>query len=46
MTEFYLSKKGYGSLGEIRELATPDFLDLAEYESIQNDIESYLIEKR
>ncbi len=34
----YLTKQGYGTLAEIRELDTPDFLDLLEYESIVNAI--------
>jgi hypothetical protein len=46
MTEFYLVKKGYGSLEEIRALDSLDFLDLVEYESMQNDIERYIIEDK
>lgn len=41
MTIFYLSKQGYGSIKEIRELGTDDFLNLVEYEQICSDIESY-----
>jgi len=37
----YLARKGYGSLAEMRELDTPDVLDLIEYEHIQNDLERY-----
>ena len=41
MTIFQLSKKGYGSLTELKELDTPEFLDLVEFESITNDIEQH-----
>jgi hypothetical protein len=31
MTLLALSKAGYGTLAELRELDTPDFLDLIEF---------------
>ena len=40
---FYLSKQGYGSISEISELDTTEFLDLVEFEEITNAIESYHI---
>jgi len=45
MTIFQLSRKGYGSLMELRELDTPEFLDLVEFESIINDIEQHHIDE-
>jgi len=33
-----LSKAGFGSIQEIREMDTDDFLDILEYEAISNDI--------
>ena len=38
----YLSKQGYGTLAEIRDLDTSDFLDLLEYEAIENAITRHL----
>lgn len=43
MTVFYLSKQGYGSIVEIRELDTTEFLDLVEFEQITKAIEQYSI---
>ena len=42
MTELYLCKAGYGTLEYIRQLDTPDFLDLVEYEQISNAIQRHL----
>ena len=44
MTIMQLSKKGYGSLSEMREIDTPEFLDLVEFESIINDIDQHHID--
>jgi len=41
MSIFYLSKQGYGSIAEIQDLDTPEFLDLIEFEQISNAIEKY-----
>ena len=41
---FSLVKKGYGTLYEVKELDTPELLDIIEYESIMNDIENLVIE--
>ena len=43
MMVFYLSKQGYGSIAEIENLDTKEFLDLVEFEHITNAIESYRI---
>lgn len=40
-----LVKAGYGSLKEIQELDTPDFLDCLEYEEITQKIQSHLMEE-
>lgn len=41
-----LCKAGYGSLKELRELDTPDLLDIVEFERISADIESHKLPKR
>jgi len=38
MAMMYLAKQGYGTLAEIRDLDTEDFLNLMEYEAIDNAI--------
>jgi len=43
-TVFHLAKQGYGTLSEIKELDTKDFLDLLEYEQINNDLEWHHIQ--
>ena len=43
MTVFALSKAGYGSINELRELTTKEFLDLVEYEHISADITAHLM---
>ena len=43
MKIFYLAKQGYGSIAEIRELDTKEFLDLVEFEQITKAIEQYSI---
>lgn len=45
MTLMALCKMGYGSLKEMKELDTPEVLDLIEYEHIQSDVQSYLMEE-
>jgi hypothetical protein len=40
-TLFHLARRGYGSLQELERMDTPQFLDLVEFEHIQNDIELY-----
>jgi hypothetical protein len=42
MAVVYLSKQGYGTVSQIRDLDTKDFLDLMEYEAIENAIERHL----
>ena len=42
MTLMHLARQGYGSLMELRQLDTPDVLDLIEYENIQADVQEYL----
>jgi len=36
-----LSKAGFGSIREIKEMDTDEFLDLLEYEAISNDIYTF-----
>lgn len=43
---FSLAKRGYGSVGEIREWDTPLFLDAIEFENICCDIENHEINSR
>jgi len=45
MTLFSLSKQGYGSISELEQLDTPEFLDLIEFEQIAGAIERYEINK-
>jgi hypothetical protein len=40
-----LSKAGYGSIKELRELDTHEFLNLIEFENIQNDIQTHLMDE-
>ena len=42
---FNLSKSGYGSLKEIKELDTKEFLDLIEYEHLQNSIQQIIYDE-
>lgn len=46
MTYFALCKKGYGSLKELKQLDTDDFLNIVEYENMLNDIESLAYDER
>jgi len=39
-----LVKAGYGSLKEIQELDTKEFLDCIEYENINNTIQNFIYE--
>ena len=41
----FLVKSGYGSLKEIEELDTPQFLDCLENEEIRNTIEQHIIDE-
>jgi len=41
----FLVKSGIGSLKEVQELDTSEFLDCLEYEEIQNAVERHLIEE-
>lgn len=43
MTFMHLARRGYGSLREMKDLDTPELLDLIEFENISADIEEYLI---
>jgi len=45
LTYLALSKAGYGSLAELRDLDTPDLLDIVEFEMMTSDIESYKMEQ-
>lgn len=40
-TVYHLARKGYGSVAELHRMDTPEFLDLIEFERIQQDIEAY-----
>lgn len=40
-----LVKAGYGSLSEVRELDTPDFLDCLEFLEINQKIENHVMER-
>jgi len=42
---FSLSKKGYGSLAEVRKLDTDELLSIIEYENIISDIETLEMEE-
>lgn len=44
-TYLALVKAGYGTLAELKELDTPELLDIIEFEMITADIEHYKIEK-
>lgn len=39
-----LVKAGYGSLKEIQELDTKEFLDCIEYENINNTVQNFIYE--
>lgn len=43
MMLFHLAKVGYGNIAELKELDTPEFLDLVEFEQISNAIERHSI---
>jgi hypothetical protein len=45
-TYLALSKAGYGTLAELRELDTPELLDIVEFEQISADIQHYERVKR
>lgn len=38
---FHLARRGYGSVVEIKQMDTPQFLDLVEFEQIYSDLELY-----
>lgn len=42
MAIFYLAKQGYGSVSEVQEWDTPQFLDALEYEAVDNAIARHL----
>jgi hypothetical protein len=44
-TLFHLARRGYGSIAELELMDTPQFLDLVEFEHIQNDIELYHVQR-
>jgi len=46
LTYLALVKAGYGTLKEIRELDTPELLDIIEYEQITADIMAWETRKR
>ena len=37
----YLSESGFGTIKELKELDSPEFLDLLEYKQIRNAIEAH-----
>ena len=41
----FLVSKGFGSLKEIQELDTPEFLDCLEYMEIQSAVEAHLMDE-
>ncbi|MDY0271945.1 MAG: hypothetical protein RBR37_05495 [Advenella sp.] len=43
-TYLALVKAGYGTLAELKELDTPELLDIIEFEMITADIEHYRME--
>jgi len=45
MTLFSLAKNGYGSIAELEQMDTPEFLDLVEFVHISNAIERYQIDR-
>lgn len=45
MTQLTLARKGYGTLEQIKNMDTTEFLDVVEYESIVQDIEQYHIQQ-
>ena len=45
MTYYSLVKKGYGTLKEVKELDTDEFLSIVEYENMMSDIESLIYEE-
>ena len=45
MTVFHLAKQGYGTVAEIKEMDTKEFLDLVEYEHINNALERHYMSK-
>lgn len=45
MTLIALVKAGYGSLKELQELDTTEYLDIVEFEMIRGDIEAYEAER-
>ena len=46
MTYFALVKKGYGSLNQIKQLDTDEFMNIINYENMMNDIEYLVHEDR
>lgn len=44
-TLFHLAKAGYGSIKELTEMDSPEFLDLVEFEHIQRQIEAYHVQQ-
>jgi hypothetical protein len=45
MEMLFIVKAGYGSLKEIKELDTPDYLDIIEFERMQSDIQDHIIKE-
>lgn len=45
MAIFHLARTGYGSVKELRECDTPEFLDMLEAENIRFDLEQYHMEQ-
>lgn len=45
MSVMFLVSKGYGSIPEVEELDTPNFLNALEFEQIKADIENYHIQQ-
>lgn len=45
MTICALSKKGYGSVAELKAMDTPEFLDVVEFEQMSSAIEQHEYEQ-
>jgi hypothetical protein len=45
MTVFYLAKKGYGTVKEIKDWDTKQFLDAVEFDTIENSIRNHVNSK-
>ena len=44
-TLYHLAKEGYGTIAELAQLDTTEYLDLVEYEQIRQDLELYHVQQ-